>query len=151
MNQGGTRNQRERAMRDEAYRLLRGREYLAAAELFTQIAYLGELRNRAVVPESYLRAGQAYLQAGNTVEGMARLQAGVEFVHGVADHPPLLEYGRAILRVLRRLGQDAQALEVAGWLERALETPGLALRLIQELPETTANEDDWEASGLDAL
>jgi len=132
----------------EVARCIQSGDLAAAGDAFTQLAYVGEASHRAIVPDNYLRAGRAYMLAGNHKDGMARFQAGVEFIYNIIGDAPLLEYGKQIIQVLRRDGFEEQAREVAGWLERALESRGLAGNLMaQPVPPLDPGADEWGLRG----
>jgi hypothetical protein len=120
----------------------------AAGDAFTQLAYVGEASHRAIVPDNYLRAGRAYMLAGNFKDGMARFQAGIEFIYNIIGDAPLLEYGKQVVQTLRRDGFEEQSRQVAGWLERALESRGLAENLMaQPVSPLEPGADEWGLRG----
>ena len=138
------RSQRELELTTEVAQLIKAGEMAAAGDAFTQLAYVGEASHRAIVPDNYLRAGRAYMLAGNQKDGMARFQAGIEFIYNIIGDAPLLEYGKQIIQTLRRDGFEEQSREVANWLERALEVRGMAENLMaQPVVPASPDMDEW--------
>lgn len=111
----------------------------AMAEEYLRLAYTGEARFPKIVPECYLRAGQAFLCAGDSHAAMKAFQSGVEYLYNIVNDEATLDYGKRLVYELRRDGYAAQAQEIAAWIERALEMNGLASQLATQPLDTLAS------------
>lgn len=99
-----------------ANELMEAGQHAQAAVAFEKIARRNAARNGARAPMLFLRAGRAYLLAGDKINGMSHLKQGLSMIATRGDWMPLHRLGQRSVNELNELGYRSEAQEIADYL-----------------------------------
>ncbi|MEW5829490.1 MAG: hypothetical protein AB1846_11410 [Chloroflexota bacterium] len=107
-----------------ANQLFTGGDYRAAAAAFDELARRAEMRGGPNAGRFALRAGEAWVMAGDVQTGMARIKDGLNALIAAGNLAALGRIGPRVVRELTERGLTAEAEEVTGLLRQRL--PGFS-------------------------
>jgi len=99
---------------------MQNENYAEAAQAFEKIAQITERRRGARAPIFHLRAGRAYILAGNTEKGMPRLTRGLTMLAAKKQWEPFQRFGQRAVDELKKLGFKKETQEIVELLEKRL-------------------------------
>lgn len=107
-----------------ANELMEAGHHAQAAEAFEKIARRADARRRSRAPHFHLRAGRAYILAGNIENGMPHIKKALASFAAKGQWEPLQRFGQRTVDEVNELGYTAQAQEIADYLSRNLPEKG---------------------------
>ncbi len=120
---GGGRPNVPPALR-QANMLFGSGNYLAAAQAFERLAQRAEMRGGPNAGRFALRAGEAWVMAGDLQTGMARVKDGLSALLAAGNLAALSRIGARVVRELTGRGLTGEAADVTDMLDQYI--PGFA-------------------------
>ncbi|MBT3336987.1 MAG: hypothetical protein HN855_05700 [Anaerolineae bacterium] len=105
-----------------ANELMDAGHHAQAAVAFEQIARRADARRGPRAPHFHLRAGRAYIFAGDTQKGMPHLKQGLAAIAAKKHWEPLQNFGQRAVDELSELGYQTESDEIAAYLAEKLPT-----------------------------
>ena len=103
-----------------ANQLMENENHAETALAFAKLAQRTEVRRGARAPIFHLRAGRAYILAGDIEKGMRYLKRGLTMMAVKRQWEPLQRFGQRTVDELKELGHKKEAQEIADYLEKVL-------------------------------
>ncbi len=119
-----------------ANELMEAGHHAQAAEAFEKIARRADARRRSRAPHFHLRAGRAYILAGNIENGMPHIKKGLASFAAKGQREPLNRFGQRALVELKELGYAAQAQEIDDYLSDKLPEKATPPQRISQIKAT---------------
>lgn len=102
----------------QANRLMEDKKYAEAAHILERVATRAAARRGTRAPLYYVRAGKAFILAGDTQRGMRRLRKGFRLIARRGDCGPLRQLSARTILSLQDMGLDKEAKEIETVLAR---------------------------------
>ena len=138
-----------------ANELMEAGHHAQAAEAFEKIARRAAARRGPRAPHFHLRAGRAYILAGNIENGMPHIKKALASFAAKRQWEPLDRFGQRAIIELNEMGYNAQAQEIEDYLSDKLPEKAAPPQRISQIKATLpthcpgcgaplrADEVDW--------
>jgi hypothetical protein len=110
----------------QAHELMTKGKHAEAAVIFDELAAGALKRNLPRAPQLFLQAGRAWIEAGETKRGIAKLKDGLKLMENMKQFRRLPIVSQRVIAELRDRGFTKQANEIEAEIKNTLATHGLS-------------------------